>query len=204
MTKIACLVLFLSNLSMALPSRRADLVRQLSELHKLNWARADVQVAEKQIRTPLTVTTAEIPTDSIYAGGPCDGSVYATNSYPDVSVRLEFRKSVTADRKCAVSLYSARMSVAAERSDAAALQVAIVAALQAAGKTCDSESSEYRWRSDDSRTLFSLLVDIDTDQKDRLPVLSVWLRHIPVSPDMVDDLPFHKGFVVPSTSAQAK
>ena len=176
----------------------------LAELHALDWTRVDTSAVERVIGLAVSTQTAEIPRDSQYSDDPCTASVYGKANSGNVSFRFEFRQLATPDAaKCRLALYSVRLEAPGSAHDTDEALVRTNEALHASGKTCDSTLAEYRWRSDDSFTLFDLVAATTAvtgvDRKN----LSIWLRHVPVSPSMVDDLPFRRGFLSPTTGAKA-
>ena len=167
----------------------------LRTLHDLDWANASAAEVQRVIKLPWERIEAEIPSESQYAIGACTGSTYLKFESGACSISLEFRKQ-RSPNGCLDSLYAVRADFSGSAHAVAAAQAMTVASLRATGMVCD-EDQHYRWRSEDSSTLNDLtLATTNEAGEDRL---SLSLTHRLVPPEVIDGLPFPKGFF-PATS----
>lgn len=173
------------------------ITRFVAALHRLEWSQVTVADAEKILGVALRAVDVEIPPDSQYKTDSCDGSVYATFESVASSATLEFRKHPSAaGSKCDLRLHALRADAVGDARDVESALVEAISRLEANGRTCDTDP-DYRWRSDDSLTLFDLSAATSAVDANRKR-LSLKLRHIAISPDKVSDLPFRNGFVLPA------
>lgn len=167
----------------------------LQKIHALDWTNASVVDLQGMVAVRWELIEAKIPSDSVYATGPCTGSTYLKFESAACSLSLEFRNRKFRSR-CASSLHSVRAEFDGSRQDVAAAHAMALASLRATGPVCD-DVEQYRWRSDDSRTLYDLSIATTSDaHHDRL---SLWLTHRLVPKEMIDGLPFSKGYFPPAS-----
>ncbi len=173
------------------------LVEIVIQLHGYSWDELSMEAVRQLVTLPLVQTSAPIPAESKYHLGPCDGTDYLVMIKPGCSLRLEFDQVPAGGQVCRTRLRAVHLSVTGASRDINAARVQMIAGLQAAGEIGD-EFGEYRWRSDDSRAMFVLTTAVSAPtRKQARATLNVKLRHIFVIPEMLDALPFHKGYFPP-------
>lgn len=116
-------------------------------------------------------------------------------------ISFEFAKVLDSERRCRTRLRALEVDIILDSREAEVSRLRIIEALSAAGSV-GADSYEYQWRSDDSLTKNVLTTAISSAVAgDHRQMLSIKLRHIPVSPETVDELPFHKGYFPPVCGA---
>jgi hypothetical protein len=169
------------------------------QLHTMDWSGLDVETLEHSRPGYFKRVDAEIPADSAYKSSKCDGSTYLIHDVDPVYLRLEFQHLLRGS-KCATSLRAVTLEQSVAEGDAERLRVHLIADLGAAGPV-PGTPDEYQWRSDDSRTkfVFSSTVDrVEGEKEARRERLTAKLRHVRVSPEGVDALPFRRGYFPPA------
>jgi hypothetical protein len=153
---------------------------------------------------PITLKRidAELPKDSRYYFGPCEGSTFLQNKVNSNSISFEFDRIPANTNSCETRLRAITIEITLSSSDAEFLRVRLIDAVAAAGGIAP-DLSEYQWRSDDSRVRYVLTTSV-AKQHGGKETLWAKLRHIPASPETVDGLPFHKGYFPPQCAAQKK
>ena len=178
-----------------------EIHRQIVVIHRLDWSSLSTDDIQKMIPVVLKRTEADIPKDSQYRFGSCDGSTYMQTGSGGNRISFEFVKVLDSERRCRTRLRALQVDVTLDSREAEVFRLRIIEALSAAG-SLGADSSEYQWRSDDSLTknvlTTAILADVASSQR---KILSIKLRHILVSPETVDELPFHKGYFPPVCGA---
>jgi hypothetical protein len=205
MTKImllaACCAIGSSGASSTPSTFWSDIDRHISVIHRLDWTRLSADDIQRMIPMVLTRIEADVPKDSQYRLGDCGGSTYMQTGSGRNLISFEFNKVLESDRKCGTRLRAIRADVILDSSKAEVSRLRVIEQLGAAGSVM-SDFAEYQWRSDDSRTKNVLTTSVlPRTDGNHSKLLSIKLRHIPVTPEAVDGLPFHKGYFPPACEA---
>jgi len=170
-----------------------DAVSLAVKLHSLNWTRLSADDVARSFPTFERIGS-EMPEGSQYRMGPCSGSVYL-HSHSSGDTWLEFEMIKGGGGDCSTMLRAISAEIRTDRHTAEVLRLKTISELHATGPI-SLEMNEYQWRSTDSRTKNVLTVRVDHEARGGAIVLFK-LRHITVAPEMVDGLPFEKGFYPP-------
>lgn len=171
----------------------------LVRLHEMDWSQLSVEKAAR-VLPGFERIDLKLPEESQYRVHPCDGSTYLQKAKP-ADQRLEFEVVHSGGGNCVSHLRAYSAEIELDYAAAEAMHVKVIADLHASG-SIGPDAGEYQWRSDDSRTRFTLTTAIDRQDATGKATLMFKLRHDPVSPDMVDGLPFRKGYFPPSCSCK--
>jgi hypothetical protein len=175
-----------------------EIDRHISVIHRLDWTRLSADDIQRMIPVALKRIEANIPKDSQYRFGDCDGSSYMQAYSGRNLISFEFDRVLESDRKCGTRLRALRADVILSSREADVSRLRVIEELGAAGNVAP-DFAEYQWRSDDSLTKNVLTTSVSPDKGGKhSKLLSIKLRHIPVTPETVDGLPFHKGYFPPA------
>lgn len=195
MTSAAILLFCVSGVLSGADSLPREPVSLAVRLHDLEWTNVSVDEAARLLhgfeRIDLSLTA-----DSQYRRSSCDGATYLQSKTP-ANETLEFTiaKKVGSDG-CATALRAFSAQVELDSASAEASRLRLITQLHASGATA-AGMNEYQWRSDDSRIRYTLTTEIRRKPGKGTAIFMFKLRHEQVSPDMVDGLPFRKGYFPP-------
>lgn len=167
-------------------------MRAVASIHQRDWRTVTPDEVPKLLPLQWERIEAEIPPDSKYKTSECDGSVYLKHDGENASLSFEFRK--TSRRDCEPSLHSVWVSIGESPDVVAGAHVLLLSSLNATGPVC-GDVEQYRWRSDDSSTLYDL--QLAKESEPGVSGLALRLTHTNVLPETVDGLPFRKGYFPP-------
>jgi hypothetical protein len=197
MTSLLVLLLFVNGVPATEDTLSArDALPLVVRLHSLDWNQLSADEVAKEF-PQFERTDASIPESSQYRLGPCGGSVYLQSHSPSAT-RLEFEIIKSDSGRCGTKLRAISAEIRTTSNSAQIWRLRTTDKLRATGPV-GPESSEYQWRSTDSHTKFILTLAIDHEAHGDA-IFSFKLRHISASPDMIDGLPFEKGFFPPVCS----
>jgi hypothetical protein len=175
----------------------SEIHRQISVIHSLDWSGLSADNIQPMVPLVLKRIEADVPKDSQYRFGSCEGSTYMQAGSSGNRISFEFDKVLDSKRRCKTRLRALGVDIILDSREAEISRLRIIEGLSAAGSV-GADSSEYQWRSDDSLTKNVLTTSISSGEAgNHRKILSIKLRHIPVSPETVDGLPFHKGYFPP-------
>jgi len=205
MTRIA-LTLFILLACSSVAAVRCDVcasvVGLFTTFHARDWSTLNPESISVLVPFKLIQREERYPKDSGY-DRPCSGSLYLLSEQPTWHLSIEFDRD-NRNERCTLILNS--IAFESRLSNAAAIQMAgeVANSLKATGVQASAQKWQYQWRSRDSRTRFDLFESV-VSKKNATPdtpaTLKIILRQESVSPVDVDDLPFEKGFVCPSSEA---
>lgn len=176
---------------------RANAFAELIAIHRRDWSNIDVESVLRSQPNYKRVD-AEIPEGSRYRSGVCDGSSYLIHETSVVYVRFEFEQFARG-QSCGTRLRAATVEQLVPATEAERLRIELLRDLRAAGPVVGAPY-EYHWRSNDSRVKFVLTLFAESSgaSADGAVRLVAKLRHLTVSPDSVDTLPFERGYFPPT------
>lgn len=199
MTREFLLVLALFSKNTGDPVHIRDFA-DLIAIHHQDWSQIDIESVARS-HPDYKRVDAEIPEGSRYRTDSCSGSSYLIHETSDVYVRLEFDRFKNGPG-CDTRLRAMTMEQILPRADAERRRLELLRDLRANGSVAET-AEEYRWRSNDSRVKFVLTLFMDnagnspTSSTGDSIRLSAKLRHLAVSPDSANALPFETGYSPP-------
>ena len=176
-------------------------VDTMARLHEKRWESVEPAEVKHMFRVRFRERADEFPPSAGIAPR-CKPSLYLTAGDESTeAITLEFEPVLTGTR-CRQTLYAIAAEVHTSHNAAQQYRTDVLNALRPGGKGGRAvASSEFEWRSLDSRTKFSLSVELVPAQQDPQPDtatdVKVILKHEPCVPAEVDDLPFPKGVMFP-------
>lgn len=198
--RITVLAIFISCMSVrAEPASQPSLAEQLptifATIHKLDWLTVRPDDVDKLVPFKLTRRHLHAERDSTAPTSACTGSLYMLS---ENGLSIEFEEEIR-EQLCVWRLESVAFEAEMSNSTAMIVGGRAVFLLKPGGKPSgDSDTSEYQWRSTDSRTRYDFYWSVKAKAANPTPAtpanLKLILRHDSVSPSEVDDLPFEKGF----------